>query len=269
VCERGGVRGVETVDGSVVEAPIVVSACDPHSTFVSWLRRPPSSADGLVARWRARPRYEGYESKVDAVITSLPVYRQLDPALAVQLGFDPLHATAIIAPGIDAMAAAHRSLHDGTVAERPMFFANVPSVLDPTLEPAAAATATGGNGRSGHVFSLETLYTPYELAGGWTNTTEPERWLEVYSQRVEPGFLDGLVRHRTMCPESYEREFFLPKGYAPSFAGGPLAALRNRDPELTRYETPIRGLYLTGAATFPGAGVWGASGRNAARVILR
>ena len=52
---------------------------------------------------------------------------------------------------------------------------------------------------------------------------------------------------------------------------GPLhpAALVGRERELTRYETPVRGLYLTGAATFPGAGVWGASGRNAATTILR
>ena len=28
------------------------------------------------------------------------------------------------------------------------------------------------------------------------------------------------------------------------------------------------GLFLTGAATFPGAGVWGASGRNCAGVVL-
>ena len=52
-------------------------------------------------------------------------------------------------------------------------------------------------------------------------------------------------------------------------AGGPLAAFRNKNPELTRYETAVKGLYLTGAATFPGAGVWGASGRNAATVVLR
>ena len=38
---------------------------------------------------------------------------------------------------------------------------------------------------------------------------------------------------------------------------------------LSRYRTPVTGLYLTGAATFPGAGVWGASGRNAARTVLR
>ena len=71
-----------------------------------------------------------------------------------------------------------------------------------------------------------------------------------------------------MTPDVYERDFFMPRGYATSFAGGPLAALRGKDRELTRYETPVKGLFLTGAATFPGAGVWGASGRNAARVIL-
>jgi beta-carotene ketolase (CrtO type) len=37
---------------------------------------------------------------------------------------------------------------------------------------------------------------------------------------------------------------------------------------LTRYETSINGLFITGAATFPGAGIWGASGRNAAMRIL-
>jgi phytoene dehydrogenase-like protein len=72
-----------------------------------------------------------------------------------------------------------------------------------------------------------------------------------------------------MTPDVYEREFHLPRGHATSFAGGPLAALRGRDRELTRYETPVAGLYLTGAATFPGAGIWGASGRNAALTVLR
>jgi beta-carotene ketolase (CrtO type) len=85
---------------------------------------------------------------------------------------------------------------------------------------------------------------------------------------AEPGFIDGLGEWRAMTPDRYEREFHLPAGHATSFAGGPLAALLNRQPELTRYETPVEGLYLTGAATFPGAGVWGASGRNAAMTVL-
>ncbi|MEP4594307.1 MAG: NAD(P)/FAD-dependent oxidoreductase, partial [Ilumatobacter sp.] len=68
--------------------------------------------------------------------------------------------------------------------------------------------------------------------------------------------------------DRYESDFHLPAGHATSFAGGPLAAFRSPHPELTGYETAVAGLYLTGAATFPGAGVWGASGRNCATVVL-
>jgi phytoene dehydrogenase-like protein len=119
-----------------------------------------------------------------------------------------------------------------------------------------------------HILSLETLFTPYALAGGWAASTEPARWLGTYAALVQPGFLDGVRRWRVVTPVGYEDEFNLPRGYAASFAGGPVAALRRRPAELTRYETPVAGLYLTGAGTFPGAGVWGAPGRNAATVIL-
>ena len=40
-------------------------------------------------------------------------------------------------------------------------------------------------------------------------------------------------------------------------------------PAWARYRTPVRGLYQCGAGTHPGGGVMGASGRNAASVILR
>ncbi len=258
LCEGERVRGVQLADGTRIEAPIVVSACDPRETVVGWLRNPPASAYPLIERWRSAPRHDGYESKIDAVIGAPPVYLHADAAIAAKLGYDPLTPTTIVSPTLDAMEAAHRAMGEGRVAERPMFFANVPSALDPTM-----AAPDGG-----HVFSLEVLYTPYALVGGWPASREPERWLEVFGGLVEPGFLDGVQRYRAMTPASYEDEFFMPRGYATSFAGGPLAALRGEPRELTRYETPVKGLYLTGAATFPGAGVWGASGRNAARVIL-
>ena len=128
----------------------------------------------------------------------------------------------------------------------------------------AAMLPPGG----GHLLSLETLFTPYRLAGGWEGSGEPERWLRAYASLLEPGFLDGVRRWRVVGPEDYERDFSMPAGYAPSFAGGPLAAFVGRDRELTRYETPVRGLYLTGSGTFPGAGVSGAPGRNTAGVVL-
>jgi len=82
-----------------------------------------------------------------------------------------------------------------------------------------------------------------------------------------PGFLDGVGASRAVTPDVWEREFSLERGRALEFGRSPLALLVGRDPELTRYETPVPGLFLTGAATFPGAGVWGASGRNTAALV--
>ena len=113
-----------------------------------------------------------------------------------------------------------------------------------------------------HVLSLETLYTPYALAGRLGGTSaEPQRWLRGRSARSSAtGFLDAVrAVAGDDARESYEREFYLPQGYATSFAGGRLPRLRGRDPSSPATRRPINGLYLTGAATFPGAGVWGAA----------
>jgi phytoene dehydrogenase-like protein len=257
-CEGNRIRGVELTDGTLLEAPLVVSSCDPHTTFLSWLTNPPANAGNVVRRWRETPQADGYESKLDAVIDALPRYDAVDASMAERFGFDPLVPTTIVAPSLDDSHRAHLLMAEGRVAERPIFLVNVPSVLDPTMAVA-----------DGHVFSLEVLFTPYATPGGWATSTEPERWLEVYASLVQPGFTDHVRRSRVMTPESYESDFSMRHGHATSFAGGPLAAFVGRRPELTRYETPIAGLYLTGAATFPGAGVWGASGRNAALRILR
>jgi beta-carotene ketolase (CrtO type) len=261
-CEGEVVRGVALTDGTEVTAPIVVSACNPHDTFLAWLSNPPASARRLVDRWRAIPRDEGYESKIDGVITELPRLRgleHLDDAEAAAA----LLSTTIIAPSLDEMHRGHALMADGKVLDQPGMFLNIPTVLDPTMAPPVE-----GEGRR-HVLSLETLYTPYRLRGGWPDSSEPRRWLEQFASLAQPGWLQSLGEWRAMTPDRYEREFHLPAGHATSFAGGPLAAVRNRNPELTRYRTALSGLYLTGAATFPGAGVWGASGRNAALAVLR
>ena len=253
-CEGPAVRGVTLTDGTELTAPVVVSACNPHDTFLHWLRNPPPQASGLVNRWKAIPHADGYESKVDAVLSTAPRV-----IAAAEAGFDRELATTIaVAPSIADMHRGYQLMASGAVLERPGFLANTPSVDDSTLAPA---------GR--HVFSLEALFTPYAHPGGWASSPEPRRWLELFGELTAPGFLDTIIDWRAVTPDRYETDFHLPHGHATSFAGGPLAAMRNKNPELTRYETAVRGLYLTGAATFPGAGVWGASGRNAATVVLR
>jgi phytoene dehydrogenase-like protein len=111
---------------------------------------------------------------------------------------------------------------------------------------------------------VELLTDPVDDSEG-----EPRRWLDRYGSLVEGDFAATIRDWRVVTPKDYERDFAMSRGYAPAFSGSPLSALSGRDRELTRYETPVEGLYLTGAGTFPGAGIWGASGRSAASVILQ
>ena len=258
-CGADGVRGVELRDGERLDAEVIVGAADPRTLLVELLEPATPAARRLAARWQGRAGRDGYESKLDAIVDVLPRPHGVRPADLDALGISrPLTPTMVVAPSLEGIAEAHARAAAGTVADRPLMLANVPSVPDPQMTPAAG----------GHLFSLEVLFTPYRLAGGWRDSGEPERWLEAFASLQEPGFLDGVRRWRLVGPEDYERDFSMPAGYAPSFAGGPLAALAGRDRELTRYASAVPGLFLSGAGTFPGAGVSGAPGRNAAQAVL-
>jgi phytoene dehydrogenase-like protein len=253
-CDGQRVRGITLADGTEVDAPVVVSACDPHRTLLEWLTDPPAAAVPLQQRWRSTPSAQGYESKIDAILDGLPSHPTMGD------GDDPLvHGPTIaIAPSLDMIDEGFRLMESGRILELPGMLANVPSAIDPSLSPVP--------GR--HVFSLEALFTPYHFVEGWPNRAEAARWLERFAARWSSDLPERIIEWRVVTPLDYEQDFHLPTGHATSFAGGPLSVFRNRNPELTRYETAVPGLYLTGAATFPGAGVWGASGRNCAQVIL-
>jgi phytoene dehydrogenase-like protein len=258
--ESGAVRGVRLDSGEELAAAAVVSACDPRMTLVEWLADAVPAgvrASRLSRRWGAAGAPDGYESKVDAVVNRLPTYGAL-AGVADQLeGLDPLEPTAVISPTLAQLREAHALRAAGRVHDHPTLLVNFPSVLDPSMR------VEGG----GHVLSLEALFTPYGIAGGWAGSGEPRRWLEQWATLVEPGYLDAVVAMRAMTPDRYEAEFQMHRGHTPAYAASPLATLVGRQRELSRYETPVKGLFLTGAGTFPGAGIWGASGRNAALVV--
>jgi beta-carotene ketolase (CrtO type) len=258
IVERGRVRGVRTASGETIAAPIVISAADPRRTILDWIEHPPAGAGPMIERWRTQGHQQGYESKIDGVIDELPRYKQVDRVVFARLGANPDVASTMIVPSLAAIHRAFVDIPAGRIADRPVFFANVPTALDPTMAP---------TGR--HVFSLEALFTPYALAGGWPGSNEPRRWLDAFSTLLENRPFDSMSNWRAMTPDVYESDFHMPEGHATSFAGGPLAALRGKPRELVRYETTVPGLYLCGAATFPGAGIWGASGRHCAMRVLR
>ena len=47
-----------------------------------------------------------------------------------------------------------------------------------------------------------------------------------------------------------------------------LSHIAGKPADLTRHRGPIQGLHLAGAAAFPGAGIFGGAGRNAALRLL-
>lgn len=259
----GRTTGVTLDTGERIHASAVVATGDPRATLVDLLATAepatPERAVRLVDRWRQRGGTEGYESKIDAIVDQPPRLLGLPSEHLAAVGAEPETGTTLVmTPSMDELRAGLDVARRGEVPARPPMLANTPSVLDPTVAGADAA----------HVFSLEVLFTPYALDGGWERTREPQRWMRRFAERVEPGFLGGVRGTRVTTPLDYERDFSMPRGYAPSFAGGPLSALFGRDRELTRYATDLPGLFLSGAGTFPGAGVSGAPGRNAAGVVL-
>jgi phytoene dehydrogenase-like protein len=84
-----------------------------------------------------------------------------------------------------------------------------------------------------------------------------------------PGFSDTIEHLHVQTPLDLERELGLLRGNVMHVEMGLDSMFLYRPlPELAGYRTPVRGLFLTGASTHPGGGVFGASGRTAARVVL-
>ncbi|MDH3292967.1 MAG: NAD(P)/FAD-dependent oxidoreductase [Acidimicrobiia bacterium] len=255
----GGVTGVRLEDGTEHRARAVVAACDPKRVMADWLDTVPTRAQAMVDRWRDYEPGDGYESKIDAVLARPPRYRYANGLAPWMNAGDVATVTSVVSPSPEQCREAHRLRADGLVHERPTMLINVPTILDPAMRSA------GGK----HVLSLEVLFTPYAHPGGWKTSAEPRRWLDIWGTMIEDDLDSILIDWRSMTPEDYAEQFAMHRGHTPSYAGSPLAALLGRPRELTRYATPIDGLYLCGAGTFPGAGIFGASGRNAAAMVGR
>lgn len=135
------------------------------------------------------------------------------------------------------------------------------SAVDDTLAP------------PGHeVLWIWAQYYPYRLASGsWDDIAEREadRLLDAF-ERYAPGTRDRVVGRLFQHPEWLERELALPRGNVMHLEMS-LDQMFSLRPFLgvSGYRAHRKGLYLTGASTHPGGGIMGASGRNAARVVLK
>ena len=118
-------------------------------------------------------------------------------------------------------------------------------------------------------FSYVKLYRLRE--GNWDELKESfaDRCFDVLEEYA-PNWRRAVIDRQVLSPLDFEREFGLTGGniFQGAMTLGQLFFLRPL-PGFAQYRTPIRGLYMCGAATHPGGGVMGACGHNAAREILR
>ena len=124
----------------------------------------------------------------------------------------------------------------------------------------------------GEVLWLWGQYFPYELADGqsWDAIGDrvADQILDTF-ERYAPGTRDHIVGRLFQHPLWLERELGLFRGNVMHLEMSLDQMFMLRPfPGMSSYRSHIEGLYLTGASTHPGGGIMGASGRNAARVIM-
>jgi phytoene dehydrogenase-like protein len=248
---NGRATAVRTGSGARLPASAVVAGCHVLTTF-SLL----GDAVPAVDRERVRRTVRvgnGLGMVVRLGTTALPRYPDAPPEVNAGL--------VLAVPSRRHLRRAYGDFLAGEAPREPAALGMAFSYLDPGIAPP---------GR--HNVSVWGQWHPYELSGGadWDAIGEREGEKLVSAlDRVAPGFAGSVEKMHVQTPLDLERELGLLRGNVMHvemgldgmFAWRPL-------PELAGYRGPVEALYLCGASTHPGGGVFGASGRSAARVLL-
>jgi phytoene dehydrogenase-like protein len=251
----GQAQGVELKDGTKIRATRVASGADAHVTFLKLLNSgdlPPEFLDSV-----RNIDYTSASLKINIALSELPDFKAM-PGTAP----GPQHRGTIhISPTMDYIERAYDSAKYGCPSDSPIIEATIPSVLDDTVAPSGK-----------HVMSMFTQYFPYKLAPGLSVQEEKEKYAERcfdLMNEYAPNFRRSVIARQVLSPVDLEKRFGLTGGNIMQgvMSLSSLSFMRPL-PGYADYRTPVRNLYLCGAATHPGGGVMGACGYNAAREIL-
>ena len=247
--QAGTATGVILSDGTEIAARTVASGVDAHQTFLNFV-----GAEHLPQEFLDQVRHIDYASasaKVNLALDGLPDFNTGPIDREVALG-----GTTHLSPTMEFIERAFDDAKYGRPSREPVLEITIPSIVDGSLAPPGK-----------HVASIFVQYAPYGLAEGtWDEKRDEfaDRCIDMFA-RYAPN-VEKLILHRqVMVPPDMERIYGLTGGNIMQGAMG----LDQLGPLRMDCRTPIRGLYLCGAATHPGGGVIGACGRNAAGAILR
>ncbi|MFA9446572.1 phytoene desaturase family protein [Egicoccus sp. AB-alg6-2] len=244
VTAGGRTAGVELADGERLRANVVVADVLPAGLMAL-------AGDALGSSYRARLgryRYGPATVKVDWALDG-PTPWTAEEARAA--------GTVHVGGHLDDLVDAQREVGAGRLPDRPFLLFGQQTVADPTRAPDGKHTA----------WAYTRVPQTYRFDPGGVDAFADRVTEQI--ERFAPGFADRVLARHVMGPDDLEaRNDNLPGG---DVGGGSYAIdqlIFRPVPGLSPYRTPVEGLYLGSAATFPGGAVHGACGHAAARLAL-
>src|SRR6202045_2760385 len=251
--KNGVAQGVVLEGGEEIYADLISSSVDPNLTFLKFIEERELPGDFLeeVRRYK----YRGSSGKVNLALNALPAFTCL-PGPGRHL-----RGAISISPSMDYMERAYDQAKYGEFSRRPYIDLVIPTLTDPSVAPPGK-----------HILSCFVQYAPYNLSHGtWDEQREAfgNAVIDTISEHA-PNLKKIIIGKQVITPLDIERQTGLTEGNI--FQGElSLEQLFFLRPVAgwARYRTPIRKLYMCGAATHPGGGIMGASGHLAALEILK
>jgi phytoene dehydrogenase-like protein len=239
-------EGVELAGGERIAAPVVVSNADPRIT----LGLLGSDADPSWAEQVRGVPMTGVTVKVNMTLTELPDFTARPGTM------EPHHTGQINTP-LDKgeWRRCHREANEGALPARTWCELYLQSVFDPSVVPLGL-----------HTLSVFAQYVPNRFRDGDWDTRREEVGRVVVDSiaRFCRNLPQAIVATEVLGPPDIERRVGLSGGHI--FQGEILPPYM-WDRRLTA-RTPMAGVYLCGAGTYPGGSVIGINGRNAAMEVL-
>lgn len=243
------VTGLRCQDGEKIKADMVMAGC--HISHTAKMVKAHPISQQISSQVRVG---NGLGMAVRLATNALPPYPAAKNNPGAYAGMQ------LLVPNRQHLKSSYADFLAGKNPENPAVLAMSFSSIDPTIAPPGK-----------HNLTLWAQWHPYRLKdSNWVDQRKiaTERIIEQV-EHVAPGFTDTIEQVYTQTPEDIETELALVNANVmhvemtldSTFWWRPL-------PEISRYRMPIKGMYLTGASTHPGGGVFGASGRSAARALL-
>jgi phytoene dehydrogenase-like protein len=260
ILNNGSVKGVKLENGDIIESKRIIASIEPKQLFLKMIGVE-NLPNGFVNKVK-RFKYGAAGMKIDFALSE-----PIKWIAGEEMGKTHL---IHIGPSVDYISKAYNEALRGFLPKEPFLITSQPHIYDETRAPKGKA-----------LFWILVRTVPYEIKGDSADIIKGDNWdniKEAFTDRVielinsyAPNFKDSIIDIEIQSPLDIERNNL-------NFVRGDMVSgshhlhqnfIFRPFPSLKPHTTPFEGLYITGASTWPGGGINGASGRIVAGIVLK